>query len=295
MASFSKMAVWSVGYFRSYSSWLLRHRRTIAARLKAIDAELVRIGSVTVIYRTVNQDGNIRATEERIGFKVTKNSSLERLVRAYIANGGNPLDISPFLHPESVEVTSEGDQVKIKESYPHGGILAPMSANPNDPLPIKGVDSGYGADPGGWIRSDDYLPGRQGGRISRGDPTNETVIKAMHQMRSWANQDIKERLQDIEARIIKLSDLAEQLTKERDEVLVQAFGGALVGAGLGSFDENRFPRNLQVQVLVQDFYDLLYETNESGGKEQSYKASNEVGFLPFTFDTKPSELRDPLG
>lgn len=295
MASFSKMAVWPVGYFRAYSSWLLRNRRTIAARLKAIDAELTRIGIVTVTYRTYEQNGNILASEERTGFSVTKNSSLERLIRAYIANGGNPLDISPFLHPESVRVVSEDEdeEVKVNETYPHGGILAPMSAEPNEPLSIKGDDTGYGSDRGGWIRSDGYDPGRQGGRHSRGEPTTETVVRSMHQMRAWANQDIKERLQDIEARIIKLSDLYEQLTRERDEVLVQAFGGALIGAGFGTFDPNRFSGNLRVQVLVQDFYNLLYETED--GVVTAYRANDKVGFLSFTFEDKPSELRFPLG
>lgn len=294
MASFSKMGVWPVGYFRAYSSWLLRNRRTISARLKALNAEILRIGTITVTYRTFSQDGSTYATEDRIGFSVTKNSSLERLVRAYIANGGNPLDISPFLYPDSVEVLSEdGDEdAKIKERYPYGGITAPMSANPNEPLSIAGADTGYGANPGGFIRSDGYTPARQGGRLSPGQWDSDTIIKSMHQIRSWANQDIKERVQEIEARIIKLCDLGEQLKKERDEVLVQAFGGVL--PGLNTFDENRFEGNMRVQVIVQDFYELLYETDDSG-TVTAFRANDKVGLLPFTYEDKPSELRFPLG
>lgn len=294
MASFSKMAVWPVGYFRAYSSWLLRNRRTIAARMTALNVEIARIGLVTVYYRTEEQDGNIKATEERIGFAVTKNSTLERLCRAYIAAGGNPLDISPFLYPDSVEVIEETPDgvVRTKEKYPHGGVIAPISANPNEPLPKAGEDTGFGAYRGGQVRSDSYYPSRQGGRVSRGAYDSDTIVRYMHQIRSWANQDIKERVQEIEARIIKQCDLREQLVRERDEVLIQAFGGTLTG--LGSFDESRFAGDLRVQVLVQDLYHILYDTEEDG-KVRAFQANDQVGFLPFTFEDTPSELRSPLG
>jgi hypothetical protein len=262
--------------------------------MKALDAEIARIGEISVVYRTEEQDGNIRATEERIGFTVTKNTSLERLIRAYIANGGNPLDISPFLHPERQIILENGSESKIKEVYPFGGITAPMSANPDEPLPIAGKDSGRGSFKGGYIRGDGYAPGRQGGRMSPGAWDSDLFIRYMHQMRSWANQDIKERVQEIEARIIKLCDLREQLVKERDQVLVQAFGGAITGASLGGFDENLFDGGLRVQVMVQDFYELLYPTDEEG-KVTAFKGNNNVGLLPFTFEDTPSELRFPLG
>jgi hypothetical protein len=114
----------------------------------------------------------------------------------------------------------------------------------------------------------------------------------MHQIRSWANQDIKERLLDIEWRIIKLCDLREQLEKERDEVLVQAFGGVLTG--VGSLDETRFDPSLRMQGLVQDLYSTLYVAQDT--VDQSFRANDNVGFLQFTFDDVPSEsLRDSLG
>ena len=297
MASFSKMAVWPVGYFRAYSSWLLRNRRAVAGRLKAIEAELARIGDITVIYRTEEKDGNTVATEERVGFGVTKNSSLERLVRAYIANGGNPLDISPFLKPNSREVIPEDGDVaaKTKDIYPFGGLMAPMSANPDEPLPIAGKDTGYGANRGGFMPSDGYDPGRQGGKVNRGSWDSDLFVRYMHQMRSWANQDIKERVQEIEARILKLCDLHEQLEKERDYVLKQAFGGALSGGLSKPLDENLFDGGLRVQVIVQDFYNLLYETDETG-KVTAYKANDNAKLLPFTFEDAPSEVtRFPLG
>lgn len=294
MASFSKMSVWPVGYFRAFSSWLLRNRRTIAARIDKINADLARIGFVKMVYRVTDVNGEARPTEERVGFSVTPNSSLGRLVQAYIAGGGNPLDISPFMYPDDVQIIEEDVEGNIKtaQRYPHGGILAPISVEYNEPLPKEGDDTGYGDYRGGYVRSDRYYPARQGGRLDRGGFDVETVVTMMHNMRSWASQDIRERLQDMEWRIIKLSDLREQLIRERDDVLVQAFGGVL--AGVGDFDDERFDPNQRVQSLVQGIYDIIYETDEAG-QIVGYRANNEVPFFHFTFEDTTSELRDPLG
>ena len=295
MSSFSKLAVFPVGYFRASTSWLLRNSRSIPARIRAINAELGRIGLITVTYRTEEKDGSTVATEDRVGFSVTKNSSLERLCRAYIANGGNPLDISPFLSPDSVSASVEPDgSIKIKEHDPHGGIIAPKSANPNDPLPKQGETTGFEHDTGGYVNSDGYYPGRQGGRVSRGSFDSDSIVKYMHNIRSWANQDIKERLQEIEARIIKLCDLREQLMKERDEVLIQAFGGTGI-PGVGPLDESQFPGELRVQSMVQDMYGLLYETKADGTVQAFRGDPKKIGLLQFTFDDVSSELRFPLG
>jgi len=297
MASFSKMAVFPVGYFRGFSSWLLRNRRSVAARIRAINAELGRIGFITVTYRTEEKEGSTLATEDRTGFSVTKNSSLERLVRAYIANGGNPLDISPFMHPDGTTVNADLDnngEIDVTEQYPHDGIIAPISTNPNEPLPKEGSTTGFESDRGGFARSDDYYPGRQGGRKSRGDFDSNTVVRTMHKIRGWANQDIKERLQEIEARIIKLCDLREQLIVERDEVLIQAFGGTNVLAGVGPLDDARFPGELRVQTLIQDMYGLLYQS-EPDGTVRAYSGKDDLGFLKFTFPDKTSEYTRSIG
>ena len=296
MASFTKMGVWPAGYFRSYSSWLLRNRREVSARIATINAEVIRIGHVTVSYRTEKDaDGNIKATEDRTGFTVTRNSSLERLIRAYIANGGNPMDISPFLHPDSTEVLDEREDGAfiVSEKYPYGGVIAPRSVDTNDPVPKKGETTGYDQSRGGMPRHSGYAPARQGGRVDRGAYDSNTVVRYMHQMRAWANQTIKERLQDIEWRIIKLCDLREQLERERDDVLMQAFGGALVG--VASFDEDRFTPSLRVQNLVQDMYEVLYE-KDADGSVRGFKPRQDIAFLRFSFDDTGSEiLRDSRG
>ncbi len=111
-------------------------------------------------------------------------------------------------------------------------------------------------------------------------------------MRNWANQAIKEKVQDIEWRIVKQMDLREQLEQERDRVLMQAFGVAL--DALPTLDQERFSTGLTVQSLVNDFYNLLFQMK--GPEEvQAFRAGPKLGFLDFTFADAVSEIRDPLG
>lgn len=293
MSSFSKLSVWPVGYFRAYSSWLLRNRRDIAKRISVINAEIERIGVVKVEYQSYEESGNVRKTEQRIGLTVTPGSSLGRLFRAYVAMGGDPLSISPFAYPESTLIIEggSGQDVKVEETYPHGGVVAPVSASPNEPVSTD-QDPGWGGFPGGYLETDSYYPKRQGGRVSPGNYDHDGVVKSMQQIRGWASQEIKER-QNLEWQILKLCDLREQLAQERDDVLVQAFGGSLTG--VGPLDPSRFEESLLVQNIVQDMYELLYQTDETG-RATSFSPNTSVSFLQFTFPNVPSEVgRDMLG
>jgi hypothetical protein len=115
----------------------------------------------------------------------------------------------------------------------------------------------------------------------------------MHQMRAWASQEIKE-LQDLEWRIIKQCDLREQLVQERDEVLVQAFGGSL--DGVAPFDPARFEESLRVQNLIQDMYRMLYETEVTGRVVSFVPSAYEIPFRKDVFSDEPSEIgRSMLG
>lgn len=290
MASFAKLSVWPVGYFRAYSSWLLQARRELSARLSVLNAEIERIGFIKVYYRMVETpNGGRQVTEERVGVSVTENSNVERLLRAYIAQGGNPFDISPFQMPdyqEIVDISENGNPI-VGDTYPHGGVVAPKSVNANSPAGETN-GTGFGSYQGGFLETDHYYPARQGGRI---DIRDLTIARTMNHIRAWSNQEIKERLQDIEWRIIKQMDLREQLMKERDEVLMQAFGG--VSTALPIFDEDRFDPNLRVQVAVSDMYSLLYEME--GETVRSFSPNNSVGFMDFTFPDAVSEIRDSLG
>lgn len=293
MASFSKLSVWPTGYFRSYSSWLLRQRRDVARRIQVLNAEIERIGVVKVSYLAVEENGKVRRTEQRTEFSATENSSVGRLLQAYIAMGGDPLSISPFMHPEQIAMTQDFEDTPAvqQHEYPNGGVVAPMSGVPNEPVATD-EDPGFPGYQGGYLKTATYYPARQGGRTDPGSYDHESVVRTMRLIRDWANQDLKE-LQDLEWRIIKQCDLREQLVQERDGVLVQAFGGALTG--VGPFDPNYFDERYLVQNLVQDMYRMLYEVDDTG-KVTSFTANLQSVALAFTFPDDPTEIgRDMLG
>lgn len=300
MSSFSQMARWPVGYFRAFSQWLLINRRTVGPRVAMINAEIARIGSITVRYRgNPAEDGSVTMTEERMGFEVEENTTLSRLVQAYIANGGNPFDISPFWIPDRTEVTHKNGKAIRVEAYPYGGILAPSTAEPNEPYPETATDddgnkvvtrTGFGGNLAGLPKADRNYSVRLG---TRAPVANHDIVTAMRKMRDWANQDIKERLNDLEWRIIKQMDLREQLEQERDTLLAQAFAGAV--DGLPGLDHKRFNPSLAVQSLVQDMYEILYEMDDSTQTVKAFRAGPDVDFLEFAFANVTSEdNRDPL-
>ena len=294
MPSFSKMGVFSVGYFRAITQWLLRERRDVVARIATLTAELERIGEVTVTYARVQEGESIKATYRRTGFSVTKGSSLCRLVQAYIATGGNPLNICGFLRPTSTKhIPQENGDTAVVENYPGGGAPGAKSTDYNDPMPedpkegqVRPEMSGFEGYRGGMIDHPGYVPGRMGGRIDRGAWDYNTVNRVMHDIRHWNNKEIKRRLQDKEWQIIKLSDCAEQLLQEREQVLMEAVGGQLIG--LPVLDREQFDSRRLMQVLIAEMYGLLYDTGESG-VPQGFKASPTLGFMYFALEDEPGD------
>ena len=80
--------------WKAFRDWTLNERRSVDARIKVIDAEIKRIGRITVFYETsketVQTPGGAQiqvqtVTEERTGFLVSAGSSLEKMVQSYIA------------------------------------------------------------------------------------------------------------------------------------------------------------------------------------------------------------------
>lgn len=297
------MSRWPVGYFRAFSAWLLNNRKAVAARLNMLNTEIQRIGFITVRYHgNEGDDGSLTMTEKRLGFEVTENSTLARLVQAYIVNGGNPFDISPFWMPSRTKIvgfSGNGQPIRV-EAYPYGGVLSTYTTEPNAPLPSTATDdagdevvvrTGFGGYKAGQVRSERNYRLRLATRTQPGDLD---INSAMRKMRDWANQDIKERLNDIEWRIIKQMDLREQLTQERDELLTQAFGSVL--DGLPARTIRRFDPDMAVQSLIQDMYEIIYEMDETTKEVKAFRAGPDVGMLEFTFANLPSEAtRDPLG
>ena len=303
MANFSKLSIFPVGYFRMTTKWLLRERLDVVARINTIEAELSRIGHVEVSYMKRAEGGNIFATEVPTGFTVTRESSLARLMQAYIALGGNPFDISGFLHPGTTHWVEGGDGFEgiRTQQYPGGGFIAPKSTAYNNPMPEKfskdeesgetpkPEKTGYESYEGGHIASHKYYAGRMGGRMDRGSWDHETVLRVMTDVRGWANKEIKTKLQDMGWRIIKLSDLHEQLRQERDEVLMDAFAGTL--DGLEGLDELKNDPKRLCQAIIADMYALLF-VGDASGLPTGFRARDSVGYLQFTFK---DEIADGLG
>jgi len=300
MPSFSKMAVFPAGYFRATTQWLLRERRDVVKRITTMTAEMARIGTIEMYYEKFTEGENVLATERRTGFTVTQGSSLAKLMQAYIATGGNPFNISGFLHPDTtlVQVDSDGNTIRIQK-YPSGGAPAAQSVQYNNPVFEAGdpgdkfpKKTGYEGYEGGYIQSTRYIPGRMGGRIDRGCWDNATVLRVMQDVRKWANKEIKARLQDMEWRIVKLSDLHEQLKTERDMVLMEAFAGQL--ENMPAIDHEKFDPQRLCQVLIQQMYSLIYDSEE-GGIPTTTKASPTLGLLYFVFEDKPEDQAGPMG
>lgn len=262
--------------WRAFRNWVLTERRAVGARLRVIKAELTRIGHITVFYErqeetVITETGAEQTvenvTEVRRAFRVSEGSSLEKLVQAYIAAGGNPMAISLFLQPDEILFTTDEDPLESPDDdhneqatdigfastpydLPSGGAFAP------------GSTTGYG--PGGPPvrpnnRRDVY---KQVGRyFDQGDASGKVAVRMDH-ARRWVRQELTE-LSILEGRIVKLMDLREQLINERDVLLVQSVGGSVQDLSLPP-DPDRFPRNLHLTRIVAEMDRTFYELNADG-------------------------------
>lgn len=267
--SFGWLGVFRQGAWQAFRSFVCRERADVGRRLSVIQAELSRIGSITVQYRRVDDETGQRVTEERVAFSVTPNSSLEKLIQAYIAKGGNPFDISHFFIPDRSVVQTEDVEgfVESRDNYPYGGVAYPQTAEPNEP------ESSFGAYPGGYIPLRKYLPNRVGSRRDLGVAA-EPYVNQIDALRKSVHQEIRYKRDDLEARILKLCDLREQLIDERDIILTQAFGGLL--PSLSSFDTDRYVRTLRAPRIVYDIDSIFYEQDASGAIDFETENTSEL-------------------
>lgn len=226
--SFGWTGIFRQGAYRDFRTFVLSQRRDVLARITTINAELNRIGYIRVLYaRMDSEDPNSPMTEARVGLDVTPETSLGKLLQAYVAQGGNPFDISMFLTPDAFElvdspdapVDEEGEEVpELRETQPYGGSAWSQSTDP-----IVG-----GLFTGGWLPLWRYPARRMGSAQSYPERASE-VSRDVHAMRGWVTQEIRTLRNDLEARIIKLCDLREQLQREVNELIPQAVGGVIPG------------------------------------------------------------------
>lgn len=281
--SFGWLGTFRQGSWQSFRRFVLEERRDIGERMAVISAELERIGKVTVMFAasTTDAEGNTVITEERTGFKVTEGSALGKLIQVYIAMGGNPFDISMFLTPDAVvSLDSLDPDLPGTDTQPHGGAIYPKSASYN-------LGSLY---EGGYIALTKYVPARVGGRREMED---YAVAAQVRKARGWVNKEIRFKRNDIEARIIKLCDLREQLQKELEDIVWAAAG---ITSTAPYLDNDQFSPNLSVAAIVATIDSIFYTVAEDGTADIGGTENTEaLGNHPYLLsDILPDEKNTAL-
>jgi hypothetical protein len=223
--SFNWTVLFRRGSWMEFRNFALNQRKNVPSRLQLIQSEIEKIGQIRIVYQRTNPDDiTSPLTEKRLGLDISNNTSLSKLLKAYVSLGGNPFDISMFLVPDSYvfidSPTGEKDENnEIKRisipTQPYDGIVSPLADD------SAGEPNGLSV--AGWLPILRYPNWKTGNNESYWDKGVD-VYHAIKSSRQWITQEIKERRNDIEARIIKLCDLREQLLLEREEVLLGAVG-----------------------------------------------------------------------
>lgn len=286
--SFGWLGTFREGQWLGLRKFVLNERRSVDSNIEAINAELNRIGDVIVSYAketVLSQQvggGTVDTeivTEKRLGIFVSRNSSLEKLFKAYVALGGNPLDISMFLKPDSAsfEDGSGLNQDRNETSdnltgliriYPHDGIVAPKT--PAVFNPTGGVYEG------GFLTWGKYPWQYTQERIQDGD-INAPIAARVDHARRWCGQAIAEKRHNLEAKIIKLMDLREQLLIERDQILVQATAGSTLASTIQP-DADNFHPDFHVASIVDDIDRIFFRETTEGGVDPNSPSRNIFGF-----------------
>jgi hypothetical protein len=274
--SFGWLGTFRQGSWMAFRRFVLEERRDIAKRIQVINAELSRIGEVTVFYgETTDDEGTTTITEERAGFLVTAKSSLGKLFQAYVALGGNPFDISLFLTPDAVVVLDpEDEEMEGQSDQPYGGVIYPKSGSYTTGETYEG----------GYMVLQKYLPARIGGKKQLEDsPVASQVAKA----RGWVNKEIRYKRNDLEARIVKLCDLREQLLEELQDI---AWAAAGITSDSPYLDDDQFDPNLSVANIVALIDSYFYTVDDDGLADFDTPNEEELGKLPnLLSDISPDE------
>ena len=290
--SFGWNCMFRRGQWLEFRRFVLLQRQNIPYRITHINKELQRIGHVRVLYERIGEGEDQKITEKRVGLEVEVDSSLGKLLKAYIAQGGNPFDISMFLQPDSYEwverteeepspesgvqmvTNSDGQIENIYKQYtqPYGGVLSPRTAT---------VEESEHIDASGWLPIWKFPPRRLGGQKNI-YPRADEIGGVISHARKWVTQEISHLRNNIEARIIKLCDLREQLMIERDDTLYNALSGT--AAELKPYNSDLQLDELHLSHIVTNI-DLNYfeplvsdeeaEDNENRS-EQVSQVTNEV-------------------
>jgi len=271
--SFAWLGTFRQGQWRRYREFVLAERRDASARITTIQAELARIGNVTVTYEVAD---NGQVTEKRTGLLIDPpESSLGKLMAAYTSLGGNPLDISMFLMPDQVQLTADGETV---ETQPSRGVLYPLEGEykfDGDQFP-QGAPS---------LQTFDWR--RLGGRRSLDD---RDVGDLVDLSRRWISQSIKFKRNDIEARILKLCDLREQLVAELNQIAWMV--GDIIPITASSYAGGRgLDQRLTVTQIVKSIDSVWYDFDVDNVPDFTTSSKN-LGFYPNLMTDLPGGIED---
>ena len=275
--SFGWNCMFRRGSWLEFRRFVLLQRQNVGERINYINKELQNIGEVRVLYETVGEGQDQKMTEKRIGLEVSMNSSLGKLMTAYVAQGGNPFDISMFLKPDSYkwvereneEVPDNGQGLAVqdeqgnpvdkyrKETQPYGGIVSPKTAGEGESEMI---------DTAGWLPLWKYGARRLGGKNKSIYPRADQIGGVISNARKWVTQEIATLRNDIEARILKLCDLREQLMRERDDILVNAISGTALD--LPPFDPKNQLEELHLSHIVTNIDLNFFEAKDLEGNTE---------------------------
>lgn len=292
------LGTFRIGQWKDLRRTVLNERRDVELWLSHIGAELRRIGDIQIVYskEITNQpqpDGNTSQTEvvseRRTALYVTEGSSLEKLLRAYIVAGGNPLDISMFLRPDSnrfqdgyglgQDPNEESRNLTgYQRIYPHDGIVAPMS--PASFNPSGGVYEG------GFLTWGKYPWRKIQDKIQDGD-VNAPLASRMDHFRRWCQQSLFEKRLNLEAKIIKLMDLREQLEEERDTWLSQSVGGSTRGTRRIPDDEYFHP-DFHVTAIDETINRICFQELSSGGFNPAVLSEDRFNYTT-VLDDEPGD------
>lgn len=213
MPSFTWSSRFREGQWRVFRKFLLEERRDAGPRFRVIDAERRRIGNLKILFVKDDTTGSI--SEKRAGLSVSEGSSLEKLLSAYVALGGNPFDISMFLSPGG-NMSIDGEVVT--EAPDSGAVLHSQN--------IKySYDQGVGDGDANLLK---FKSSRMGGK--KVAIKEFQILNITSHAKKWISKEIFFKRTRLEENIIKLCDLREQLDEEVEE---------LVWATRGEFSSNQ--------------------------------------------------------
>ena len=218
-----------------------------------------------------------------------------KLLVAYIAQGGNPFDISMFLTPDSYRVTNTEGNRDVLNTLRVVSLLALHNLTAESYIPnLKKKMSLKGQDQRGWLPLWKFPPRKLGGNETNIYPQADEIGGQIAEARRWVRQEITQLRNDLEARIIKICDLREQLIIEKE---TKKLYNALVGsvAALEDFDPEEVLEENHLSYIVTNI-DLNFFEKQKDSETRTADLSKPLPLknafitLPM-FDDEPSGKR----